>query len=103
MARTCNVYTKDGETVEMILTKKKSIKYRCFICCDFSSRKAKDCAHKDFHLYPYRIGKNPHTGKDRSEAIKKYCTWCMAGERHQVKKCSCKYCSIYPYRIGAKK
>lgn len=103
MARLSRILDKDGEVVTLKTSKAKCIKLKCLDCVGHIRKNVKDCKDKKCFLYPYRLGKNPHSGKERSKAIKDFCTKCMNGQTYEIKKCTTRYCPIFSHRKGAKK
>lgn len=102
MGRLSRFRTKEGEIVTMVTTKAKAIKLRCLDCANFSYKDVEECDRKNCYLHPYRLGKNPYTGKTRSRAVILYCTSCMNGQPRSIRNCTSKYCSLFAHRIGAK-
>jgi len=102
MGRLSQFRTKEGEIVTMVTTKTKAIKLKCLDCVGFSYQNVRDCESKTCHLYPYRLGKNPYTGKTRSRTLILYCTSCMNGQPRAIRNCTSKYCPLFVHRVGAK-
>lgn len=101
MSRLSQFRTKEGEIATMATTKTKAIKLKCLDCVGFSYLNVRDCESKTCHLYPYRLGKNPNTGKSRSRALILYCISCMNEQPKAIRNCVSKYCPLFVHRIGA--
>jgi len=103
MGKLSKILTIDGKIITLQTSKTKAIKLRCSECLGFVTYKyVKECDDDECKLFPYRLGKNPHSGSVRSKAMKDYCAKCAGGNRRYVRNCAAKYCPLYPHRIGAK-
>lgn len=103
MGRLSTVLTRDGEVIKVNLSKTKAIKLKCLDCSGFDRSSVKECVIEDCELYPYRLGKNPHTSKQRNNNMKLHCVNCSGGNKPNIKRCTVETCPLYYHRIGAKK
>jgi len=103
MSRLSKILTKEGKVITINTSKTKAIKLRCLDCKTFIQKNIKNCDDEECYLYPYRLGKNPNSERQRSKDIKKYCKHCMNNDVNEIKRCTSKHCSLHSHRQGAKK
>ena len=88
------------------LTPLKAIRQECLYCMGGSYTLVADCPSiETCHLWLYRLGRRPTTGKHRPlAAIHKHCLDC-AGSAPEVRSCSGKLlngntCNLHSFRFG---